>query len=170
LVLFGVNSKGERTAWPQECPTEVEAHAVAAAADWRFKPGEVRQGEVFARFHATFVYPVDGKPYVLLANDIVTRPPLEFPAGLVVRSGFVVTHRPPLRLRGVDLEEVPRGERCTARVEVSAKGRPNRVEVNACPEVLREAVADYVGKWRWAPLQENGQGFRGETTVVVRIP
>lgn len=170
VVLFGVNSKGERTAWPKDCPEAVQADALEAASRWRYLPGAVRKGEVFARFHATFVYPVDGAPFVEIPNDLVAQAPAVYPEGLVFRSRFKVVHRPPLKLRGVDLDTVTSGERCEAVVAVSSKGKPVSVDVTSCHPSLAEAVAKYVNGWRWAPLEENGQGFTGETTVVVRLP
>ena len=167
VVLFGVNSKGEQTAWPQDCSSDVKADAAAAAQRWRYRVGNVEPGEIFARFHATFVYPETGDPFVLMNNDVVAKPPERYPAGLIVRSRFQVTHRPALKLRGVTLES---GERCEVRVRVAANGKPTDVTATACPASMVSAVQTYVRKWRWAPLQENGEGFTGETTVVVRIP
>ena len=169
-VLFGVNSKGERTAWPQACPPEVEADVRTVTDRWQYRVGEVGSGEVFARFHAVFVYPADAAPYVEIANEIVERPPESYPAGLVMRTGFNVLHRPPFRLRGVSMDQVPRGERCEVEVEVAANGKPQAVEVTSCPDLLQQAIGEYVRRWRWSPLEQNGEGFVGKTTVVVRIP
>jgi len=167
VVLLGVNSKGEQTAWPQDCAEDLARASVASAAEWSYAPGEVGPGEIYARFHAVFVFPEGEDPFVQIPWRILTESPNRYPTGLVARSEVQIRHRHVVEIKPSLREAYPGPRKCSARVLVSAKGLPKAITEVECPEEWTLVWVKSLRKWRWERLLENGVPFESSTTVTV---
>ena len=167
VVLLGVNSKGEQTVWPQDCMQDLARASVASASQWSYAHGEVRAGEMYARFRAEFVFPEGEDPFVQIPWHILEEPPERYPAGLVVRSEILVRNRRAVVIKPSLRDAYPGPRQCSAKVLVSANGLPKDISEVDCPEEWTSAWVKSLRKWRWERLQENGVPFEASTRVVV---
>ena len=166
-VLFGVNSLGEKTAWPQDCDEVSGAASLAAARHWVYEVGDVRPGELYARFHAEFVFAVEGEPYVQMPWHVLRTPPAVYPERLRIRSEIAVRERRAVELPEAVRDAHARPHACAATVALSSKGAPRSITEVVCPEAWTPTFVKSIRKWRWEKLRENGEPFEANARVVV---
>jgi hypothetical protein len=166
-VLFGVNSKRFRTAWPQKgCEPAVMDAALDAAVTWNLMHGEIRQGDLYARFKAVFVFPVEGAPYVQIPAKHLASPIDELPEGIIaIRPLEAIKMVPPKLVKGDDLVAA----RCVIEAVVGGDGRPSDLVSLTCPEIYEKAALKAVSKWRWLPHEVNGVAQTTRTRVAVKF-
>lgn len=166
-VLLGVNSKGEKTAWPQDCSEPAAAASLDAARQWVYTHGDVRPGELYARFHVDFVFPADGEAFVQIPWHILETPPEVYADQLIVRSELLVRERRAVELSSTLRDAHPRPHTCSATVALSSNGAPRTITEVACPEAWTPSFLKSLRKWRWEKLRENGEPFEASTRVDV---
>jgi outer membrane biosynthesis protein TonB len=57
---------------------------------------------------------------------------------------------------------------CRVTVTIDARGQPEAVDVDRCPEPFATATRTALTRWRWYPARHDGQKVRARTTIMVR--
>jgi len=170
-VLFGVNSQRLNTAWADPaCHEDVAEQTLAAARKWNLMHGEVRAGEMYGRFRATFVYAADGGEVriVLPGEDLVSTRD-NMPEFVTTISTVEPLLRVPPRLPAKMLKSGLQEAECTFDVAVDARGRTEVLGVDSCPAEYVAAGERAVKRWRWTRPEVGGEYVTVQTRVRLRF-
>jgi hypothetical protein len=170
-VLFQVNSARRVWAWTEGCDERVRAPVEAAASKWSLMHGKIGEGERFARFRGTFVFPAGGGHALLRipAEDLVSSPralPENVETYVIAKA---IKSVPPRLPRSFATEVTDLQVRCEYDVRVDTRGRPSEIASRSCPGGYGTYAERAISQWRWTPAAANGKPIDSRVTVRIRF-